>query len=153
MLALWVGIKTPMPWADEYALSLEIDSLLVIQNLSCPLQTPSRWRQFLTQQSKVIEFKGERTHLWEDPSAGDLAPFFCRIYCCILHACVYNLRIFASVSLSYTTQLELKYAFMRWPGYIYSLMSQIAHFPKDGSFERNIQYTFSSQLNIFEIAL
>lgn len=54
------------------------------------------------------------------------------------------------MSLPYTTQLELKYAFMRKPGYIYRLISQIAQFPKDRSFEKWVQYTFSSQLNIFK---
>ena len=54
------------------------------------------------------------------------------------------------MSLPYTTQLELEYAFMRKPGYIYRLISQIAQFPKDRSFEKWVQYTFSSQLNIFK---
>ena len=89
-------------------------------------------------------------NLWEDPSTLDLALIFCSMYCHILHICVYKLRALVSDSFPFTTQSELKYAFTKMPGYIYSLVSQIALFSKGRSTERRVQYTLSSQLNIFE---
>lgn len=134
-----------MPLGSKDSLSLEVDLLQVIQNLSFP-PSATQQRPFLSQQSKTKAVQGQK-----NASVG--RPFnsgFSTVFLLHVYMSVFIISGLVSVSLPYTTQLELKYAFMRRPRYIYSLMSQIAQFPKDRSFDKRVQYTFSNQLNIFK---